>query len=296
MRARLLILLPVALSAFSCPARADRTKSVFYVDGLAVDALEEPGEDELVIQPFSLDVTRPDPKRRTKKAAAAPGPGLSLPAPAAAGHLRNAQQYLDDREWELAKAEFLKAIAAGGNAARIAGRAALRFSQLGQIAMAEPFYREFAKHVANDPNMTAGWAATLIRLGRITEAERVLAGVGGKDEGNLMVRFHRAMLDVLNDRPVSSADYWRGLVMRQTETVAHWLHIDKDSVEKVMGEAGYRAFSDIVLGTGSYDHLGPITEAFGSVRDHLRDEDLAAALGALNALRGMEKKIQPIWI
>lgn len=242
---------------------AQRSDSIFYMDGLAVDRLagtpeERAAYEEIDMPTFEL---KPIPRRAPPLAPAtlappAPRePATTLPVTKVQAHMDRGSEYFEASQWPEALNEFLQADALLPNNAAIMERVAVAAALTRNYDTAEVYFTRYLE--ANPDRIThlTGLAGVLIRQGEYRRAGEILQRVLAREPDNVSAHLNRLLIEYATGGTVTSSFDWSHLGLSETISVAQWLRGDRAELETLTSPDIYRALVDRALGRGAYNHL-----------------------------------------
>jgi len=263
--------------------------SIFFVDGLAVDNLEEgPGGETGTVfhaELPGLPLKRP-PRRpglyihNTDRKRAVRGRN--------ADHLKKADKHIRKGEWNKARLEIEAALNVDPDNVYLLRRAAALSAAAGKYAAADEYFRRCLEKDSKNAPFMVGWAAVLIRMFRFDEAEKLVERALEIDPEYLPGHFNQTCLRVLKGEDLSQLrKSWEKTRLEELQMVAGWLGGEGPELRAVMGDDGFHSFCGVVLGEGTLAHLDAIRKGIAEVLDDLRQENWLAAAGGLKRLRAL---------
>jgi tetratricopeptide (TPR) repeat protein len=274
--------------ALACAPAGAALPGVFYVDGMAVDALPSalPGEGSFRSGLAGLA----DPPEQVLRSINVPLMQEPRRSPAdleqADRHLARAEQHLRAGDFPKAMLEVRDGLALNPNHPGLLNRAAILAANLREFNRAEFYFRRYLEMNPNDLYHLSAYAAVLIRLTRLDEADRALDSASAINPDYMPARFNRACLDLIRDRPDRDPGYWLRRSVEEVEIVTRWLESDRAELIRVMGDEGFRSLAALTLGP-RVDPAGfaPFAQALLDLREALTRDDADTAGARLVLLR-----------
>lgn len=246
---------------------AQRSDSIFYMDGLAVDRLagteaERASYEEIDMPIFEL---KPIPRR----APPLPPPalvrppergGTTIPATQVQVHMERGAEYFQASRWQDALSEFLQADSLAPNNPAIMERVAVAAALTRNYDTAEIYFTRYLE--ANPDRIThlTGLAGVLVRQGDYRRARDILDRVIASEPDHISAHLNLLLIEYATGGHITSAFDWSHLSLRDTISVAQWLRGDRAELESLVSADVYRALVERALGRGAYGHLDIIPD------------------------------------
>ncbi len=263
---------------------AQRSDSIFYMDGLAVDRLagteaERIAHEEIDMPTFEL---KPIPRR----APPLPPPALvrapersgdtSTPATQVQMHMQQGTEHFQASRWQEALSEFLQADALAPSNAAIMERVAVAAALTKNYDTAQIYFTRYLEANPDRTTHLTGLAGVLVRQGDYRRAHEILGRVIATEPDNISAHLNLLLIEYATGGQVASSFDWSHLNLRDTISVAQWLRGDRSEMESLVSADVYRALVERALGRGTYGHLDVIPDQLfayvDSVQNNHRDE------------------------
>ncbi|MBN1269243.1 MAG: tetratricopeptide repeat protein, partial [Kiritimatiellae bacterium] len=253
------------LGALGGTTRADSIESIFLVDGMAVDKLDDVDEIESddVFQGglprFPLVEKRKRYGRFTALLQQEPtAPQSMLPQSGVQEKLAQAERYIDKGEWNQARRSIEEALESSPDSLYLLRRAAALSAAAGKFGVADGYFRRSVEADPENVPYLIGWAGVLIRLYRFDEAQVLVDKAMTIDPKYLAARFNQAILRIVRNDLAGLEREWEAATLNEVEEVAGWLTAHREDLGPVMSEEAYTLLCDVVMGLGTQARLEKI--------------------------------------
>lgn len=286
------------LAALVCGGAALRAElvgspgeSIFYVDGLVADGLE-PGSGgeyfhaEMRKLPKVYDH---QPRIRTPSGIRM---SLSIAAPPsgrALDHARAAEIYMEQQDWSRALRELQKGLDFEPDNMVLLRRAAAVSALARKFGAADEYFRRVVDAYPDNATFIAARAGVLLRLLRLGEAGEMVDRALAIEPNNLTARFNGLCIQIAQGEADVAREGWDALTLAEILRVANWLDADAVDYETALSEEGFNRLCDIVLGTGTRDHLR-------SLVDLLRQWSLAFRFGQWEEAEAISPQLRELGV
>ncbi len=270
--------LTAALAAWT-GARGTDDGPVVLIDGMAVDLLDP--KPVLRIDPPDLSVDM-DARtgRLTRRTLDAPPP-TAPERELAQKHYSRALEYVRGNDALKASLEIRDGLTYAPDDPRLLSLAAMVASQTRDLDAAANYFRRYLELDPANLQHTAAFVAVLIRLARMDEADRVLAGGETIAPDFMPFRFHRACLQLASDRHQPSRPYWSQRSFDEILAAAQWLHADRADLARIVGAEGFDRLAAEVLGTTAPHNLEQVRSILGAAAAARTAQDWKTAATSL---------------
>lgn len=267
-----------------------------FINGLAVDSLEEPGKDDQPEDFFKGELKR-FPLLPPRRPFGTFGMSLTEPRRAAQSssalwdtdrglqHMRRAQTFVDGGQWERARLEIEKALSYEPNNAFLLRRAAALSALAKKYGAADSYFRRSLELDPDNVPFLVGYAGVLIRIQRFEEAQQYLDRALELQPGYLAARFNQVCLKILMNDIESIEGGWEEAGFDQVVQIANWLEADQAELLELFSPEGFALLCNTVLGTGTADHLREIVNELRSAGNSMADGRYEFAIPSLQRLR-----------
>lgn len=252
------IVLVAALWGMKWTRAEEAAPSAFFVDGLAVD--ESPligGEALSSSRALSLRDSRPPPLMspitgpEIRPAGTAP---MVAPRGEALQFLRLAELAAARQEWASALRAIQQGVWLEPHNTLLLTRGAALAALNRDYNLADDYYRRLLALFPDNLAYLNGRAAVLLRLRRLSEAQRLLDRAASIHPQDLMTRFNRACLRIARGDGGDDPS-WEQLQTGELLMVTNWLDADRGEFEAVLGREGYARLCEILVGPGSAEKV-----------------------------------------
>lgn len=280
---RLPVLLVAASLATAAWAQRPSSDAPLFLDGVALDTLDQGAMEQLDlldIPDLELNVDRsliPSHILNREDNTIPPEAMKIIQA-----RMTRATQLALEKNWSKALVQMEQALALEPRHPELLRRCAIYASLDRQFGLAEGYFRRVAELMPNEPDILAGWAATLIRLDQIKEARQVLMRARRMAENSTLVHFNLLVLDLVDGKKSERDRRWDVLPLPDTELVVNWLDADRRDVEPHTGADGYRQLTRLTVGLDDPDQLSAYLVILRETRLAQQAQDLEGYRGGLD--------------
>lgn len=201
-------------------------------------------------------------------------------------HLKNAVAQANQGRIEAALLEVRDGLALNPGDTRLLTMAALCYSQQGLYERAAEYYDRYLEIVPDNFDVSASYAAVLLRLSRFEEAETILRRNEAAHADSVIVRFNRLCLDLIHEKRETDRTYWLTCPWPDLERTINWVLIDQRAMINLLGPDDFNLFVDLTLGKGVRQSLDRVADGYTSAAEARRQKNADALY---NSLRGLEQ-------
>ena len=276
----------VILLLMSVPVAVSASK---LIDGLMFDSLDELGSPSAPAMPRLPD----RPLERVIRALPdpvvfeAPGPDLQAgrQAERARSLQRAARVFADDGLWEEALQTYRELMQLDPGNMSYLERAALAATLAGRLGAADAYFTDVVRAMPNHADYLTAWGGVLLRLGRWTDAQKVLARSAAIRPNHTMQMLYSAITEVLQGETPSDGP-WIYASFHELAEAAQALNDQREGWSETLTEQQMSRLVNAVLGPLPVSALPTYVRLINQARIATYQEQWDVARLALAELAG----------
>lgn len=245
-------------------------QEVFYVEGFAVDSMQEasgPFSEHLSLELDPSTNFRLNTPEETQSAIQTVV-GRDVRHGAVEGLLNRAEGYVKAGEVDSAFTLLEQAVSLAPQRGDLQARAALYASMAGFYEKAATFFEGALLKLPRNQQVLTGYVSVLIRLGRFDEAFENQRFLDERTDENLMNRYNWACLEALGLAEDESGD-WRMLMFNDTYRLLTWLHQDLPEFKKTWKD---EQLQNLVQRTTGLPTIGLVGQGLSLMRAFMQED------------------------
>jgi len=263
---------------------------VIYVDGFAVDTLEESPTEVFEFDGLELDQPLQVGPRATRPKGASgkvnsqsPSPAVVKPNERLHKLVSEAHRQGQGKNWGAALESISKAVDLAPRRIDILRKAAVYASLAGTYALAEKYYEAVLALSPHEPIMLGGYAAVLIRSGKPDPAIQALHRADKIAPDQMIVRFNWACLEAMG-KVSGRTKGWKLISVSELAQILNWMDADKAALQQSLGEEAMTRLLQRITGWSNPDLVDQGRIAAQSLSAWYARDDYESAYNALAPL------------
>ena len=279
----LCFIIPMVTLCLGLSAQAE--ESIIYVDGFAVDTMDDSATEVFGFDGLELD----GPIRLSPRSSKAPSPKAQLvlvgstSSQALGRLLSSAERAGKAQQWADALSAITHAIELAPRRIDVRRKGAVYASLAGAYDQAEAHYMWVLEQSPNEPIMLGGYAAVLIRNGKLDRAEQVLNQAEKIAGDQMIVRFNWACLEAIG-KVSDKTDAWDRINVAELVQILNWFEADLNTLKEVLGLDGFTRLYKRLTGWTDLKRIYEGRRTLQSLSSYYVKKDWVAAYQQLKPL------------
>jgi tetratricopeptide (TPR) repeat protein len=216
-----------------------------------------------------------------------PAPAPRPPSGDALRRMRAADRFIQEQNWEHALAELEEGLRLDPEHSSLLRKAAVVAAILRKDTVAEDHFRRFLDLDPDNVPHLSGWAAVLIRMGRLDDADAALRRALALAPRDLASRFLMTCADLARGRALTAGKEWLFVSTDEMESIAGWMLADEDDLRRTLGDGGFAKLCDLALGPGAAARLSDVAAVLRDIRQGMAAGDWEDVDTAIEGARAM---------
>ena len=264
---------------------------VVYIDGLAVDMLSVPGqEDEIVNGGFDVEVPRFNDvtpsgfilqnAQYMRLGEVRLGAGYLARDKGSEESREAMRNFLSKENWAGAFNLLDDILISNPGDTNLLRQAAVLGSLAKKYDSASRYFAQYIQQKPYDSDHLAAWSSVLLYQGKMDQARRVARRALEADDSNLYGQLILLIIKLHSGEPLTEEERfdWKSKPLNDQALLAGWLVTDGDRLIEAVGDLHFSTVCDMTLGLGSQANLLLIPDVLSSGLQAVRNEDWVRAL------------------